>query len=191
MGNLKCKECRQELYEYRDNTLSAGRVSLLRAHLENCPSCRVFYLQEMELSQTFREMADSLEERLHGQFQPTIPQNRKPAPAPHRLAMPMVRWAAATAIVVILAVSVKIFIFQGSKPATDPMARMARSSVQSGTQPPAGNVSGNERDVIQVITMEDDSGQLNETHFRQEKDGMVCEITVEVTAVRLAEPFKG
>lgn len=188
---MKCKECRQDLYDYRDIALSAGRVILIREHLENCPSCREVYLQEMELSQTFRKTADRVGERLHFQFQPTISQNRKRVPAPSRLSLPLVKWATAAAIVAILAVCARFLVLQESKPTTDPVARVARSDATPGTQPQAGNQSENERDLIQVISIEDDSGQLNETHFRQEKDGMIYEITVEVTAVRLAGQSKG
>jgi hypothetical protein len=188
---MKCKECCLDLYDFRDGRLSAERVNLIRLHLEDCTSCRELYLQEMELSRTFHETANRVGERLHFQFPPANPRNRKPVPASNRLSSPVMKWATAAAIVAIVAVCATILVLKEPRPSTVHIARLARSGAMPGTKSQAGNQLENEKDLIQVISIEDDSDQLNETHFRQEKDGMIYEITVEVTAVRLAGQTKG
>jgi predicted anti-sigma-YlaC factor YlaD len=188
---MRCKKCQQSLYEYIDNTLPSEQSNLIREHLDDCPDCRAFYASEWELSRNFHETAARLEERLHFQFRQPDSLDRSPNPIPSRLSFPVVKWASAAILLTILMVCTKLLIFRPSERQLDQSARIAGSSVAAGHQNQSEDQSDNEKGIIQIISIEDASGQVDETLFRREIDGVIADITVEVTAVRVEGKSKG
>ena len=188
---MRCKKCQQSLYEYIDNTLPSEQSILIREHLDDCPVCLAFYTSERKLSQDFHETAARLEERLHFQFRRPTLLDRKPDPAPSWLTFPAVKWATAAIVLVVLIVCVKLPIVRLPESHLDRTVRVASPRAAEGNQTPSRSQSENGEGIIQVISIEVASGQLDETHYRWETDGLIAEITVEVAAPRVVRNSKG
>ena len=182
---MRCKKYQQLLYEYLDNTLSAEQSNRLREHLDGCPACSAVYAQEKELSREFHETAARLGRQLQFQFRPPAPLDRKPDPASSWLAFPAVKWATAAIMLAVLILCVKLLIVRFPEAQLDRTVRVAPPSPAVGHQTPPGHQSENEEGIIQVISIEGVSGQLDETHYRWETDGLIAEITVEVAGPRV------
>ncbi|HVN82707.1 MAG TPA: zf-HC2 domain-containing protein [Terriglobia bacterium] len=188
---MRCKRCQQFLFEYRDKTLAFEQVKLIREHLDDCPVCRAVYAKEEELDRDIHETAAKLQERLHFQFQWPASLDRRPDPAPRWFSFPAVKWATAAITLAVLIVGVKLLIFRHPETQWDRTARVVApgTAVEQQTQP--GQQSENEEGIIQIISIEDASGQVDETLFRREINGVIADITVEVTAVRVEGGSKG
>lgn len=181
---MNCEECGHYLYEYFDNTLKPDLSEAIRGHLETCPACREIYDRERELSDSFREVAARLDERLQFQFRVPVPTGNRPVEAGSFRHPLFVKWAMASVLMGILIVSAMFLLFPPSEKSPGQMARLAKPNAQGGTQLPAGGEAIEENGTIQIISIEEEAGQLNETHFRQESGGVITNITVEVTGLR-------
>lgn len=181
---MNCKRCRQSLYDYLDNSLEPDLSEAIQVHLDTCPDCRGVYSQEREWAHRIREVAVRLNEQLHFQFQASNPAVQKPAKA-KRFPNPLfLKWAMVAVLMSLLIGSVMYLWFSPPKKGSDQMTRNQKQYEKVGNHP-RGGLEPEEKDgTIAIITMEDDSGQLNETHFMQESAGVITDITVEVTALR-------
>jgi hypothetical protein len=180
---MTCKECGVHLYEYLDNSLRPDLSEAVRKHLDFCPACQEVYQQERELSRRFREAAARLDERLHFQFQMPLPAGNRPADAGSFRHPLFVKWVMASVLVGILIVSAMFLLYPPSEKSPDQMARLAKHTGLGGNQLRTGGEAKEENGTIQIISIEDGSAQLNETHFREESGGVITDITVEVTGL--------
>ena len=178
---MKCKRCRQSIYEYVDNTLMPPQMEEIRNHLNECSACRMVYDQERELLRDFQETAADLKERLHFQFQLPDLSRAKPSRAESRVLSMGSKWATAVVSIVVLIVSTRFLFFSPSEKRPDQKTGTVVQTTQSGNQVQAGVENQGGNGIIQIISIEDDSSQLSETHFRQESFGLITDITVEVT----------
>ncbi len=178
---MKCKRCRQYLYDYVDNTLMPPQMEEIRKHLNLCPACRMVYDQERELLRDFQETAADLKGGLHFQFQLPGLSRAKTSQVESRVVSMGLKWATAAVSIVALIVSIRFLFFPPSERRPDQKPGTIVQTTQSEIQAQAGVENRDGNGIIQIISIEDDSSQLSETHFRQESVGLITDITVEVT----------
>ena len=188
---MKCKECQQLLYDYIDNKLHAVPLDLLREHLDNCPACGAVYAREKQLVRDFHETAARLGKQLHFQFRPAASLDRRTGPTPGWWYLPTVKWAGAAVLLAVLVIGVKLMIFRPTELQSDRSAQVAAPGMAVEQRTQSGRQKAQEEGLIQVISIEGAAGQLDETHYRWETDGLIAEITVEVSSPRVVRKSKG
>jgi hypothetical protein len=182
---MKCKECQQHLYEYRDQSLERFWLDEIRTHINHCPACREIFGQEEELAREFQQMGASLQARLQFQFQaPPLSGIKQVTPKTRPMALGL-KWALATALGLLLIVFAKFLLYPPAERQTEPGPTVAMQNGTGGGQQRTGRNGTEGNGLIQVISIEDETGAWSETHFRQETAGLISDITVEVNAIRV------
>jgi hypothetical protein len=181
---MKCNRCQAYLYDYFDKTLKPDLLESIRDHLGHCPACQKMYDQERELAHSFQDTAARLNDRLHFQFQPLVHSGKSRRQAKHPIALYAIQWASAAVLLAILIVSAKHYLFSPAEEPPNHVAGVADPKAPAGSQLGMLAETKKENGILQIISIEDNTGNLAETHFRRESAGVVTDITVEVTAIR-------
>lgn len=182
---MNCKKCRKQLHDYRDKTLDSFQREDVEKHLEICPACLEAYHSEAELAREFQQWAAGIKEHPSFTLHPsTLLGGYKPWSGKGK-AFQVLSWGTAVATVLLVILFGKHLLFSPleKSPGTGPTVAM-KGGMEVGLHDSRHNGAGG-NELIQVISMEDESGQWSETNFRQESAGLVTNITVEVTSVRL------
>jgi hypothetical protein len=186
---MKCNQVQLTLPDYRDKTLTTEQSQLIEEHLASCPECAEYFLQEKEFAVLLREATADMESSLQFHCRPGS-LDRQLEPVERPFPRVQVKWVAAMAVLGILFCGA-LLLYKPASPPQVPVNQVA------GALPriEGGNTiikpdTRNER-MVQIITIEDGSGRLTNTYYLQEEDGVTVEISVKVTAIRLANKNNG
>jgi hypothetical protein len=180
---MNCKKCQQLLYEYRDETLDSFLREDVGNHLEICSACREVYAREEQLARDFRQLAVHLQERLSDQIQEPPLSRFSPGRLRTGTVMVGMKWGLAAALGLLLFFMAGLLFHPPAERQPRPEPLIALRQEPGGGHPQAGRPGGN--GLLQVISIEDETGNWSETHFRRENGIVITDITVEVSALRV------
>jgi hypothetical protein len=181
---MKCNQVQLTLPDYRDKTLTIEQSLLIEEHLASCPECAEYFQQEKGFAVLLREAAADVESSLQFHDRPGS-LNRLLEPVERSFPRVQVKWVAAMAVLGALVFG-SILLYKPDSPPQVPVNQLAGALPRiEGGDTNIKPAIQNER-MLQIITIEDGSGRLTNTYYLQEEGGVTSEISVKVTAIRLA-----
>ncbi|MBP7868214.1 MAG: zf-HC2 domain-containing protein [Acidobacteria bacterium] len=169
---MRCKHFHKILYEFLDGELPAVEAEAARRHLAECAPCAGELARERDLAAKVRAAAIQAAAGLH--FRRPV-STRPPLPL-RQGGLSFPTWAATAAAVLLLAATLALrlsFPDAGTGPiAAGGAGGKASRATPAAAAPPV---------VTQVITLEDDLGLVNETHFiTEDADGTGTHIVAQL-----------